>query len=378
MKISVYTILYYDLQFYEDIIKNIYDIVDEIIIIDGPYSYAIETLQKYNLYYDEENKPSQLSNIISKFSKVKYKYVICDTEEEKRIIGYNACSNDLVLLIDTDEFLIIDQQKLNNFINNANKFVCCSDIYNMCDYNINYNKLVQKYILFKKSKISDLEHLNYTWLVGCKQSEKNVGYMSFLSFGKIYHQTLNRNKTNNIIKFIFYVLLSQKNNNLPFCLINNYNYDYLIDNLSQSEILDIFIHSHINRINIPSVEIKNNLELLNDDFIVNLSKYKNNSNDFYFHKEMRCLINVCAYFRLNDVNKITVIFENVKSINVKIYNICLNKQYKIENYVFQNVIDDKIIIENVTPKNYITVIEFNCSKTKSNSSLFVVKNILTS
>ena len=380
MKISVYTILYYDLQFYEDIIKYIYDFVDEIIIIDGPYSYSIETLKKYNLYYDENNKPSEIQNIIKKFSKIKYKYVICDTEEEKRMIGYNACSNDLVLLIDSDEFLIIDKQKINNFIINTNKFVCCSDIYNMCGYNINYNKLTQKYILFKKSKITALEHLNYTWLIGCKQTEKNVGYMSFLPFGKIYHQTLNRNKNNNIVKFIFYVMLSKKINNIPFSLIDNYEDDYLINvlKLNVCEVLDIFVHSHINRINIPAAEINNNLELNNDEFIVNLNNYKNNSDDFYFQKEMKCLKNVCVCFRLNDVNKITVIFENVKSINVKIYNICLNKQYDIKNYIFQNVIDDKIIIENNGHKNYITVIEFNCSETKSNSSLFVIKNILNS
>ena len=171
-KISVYTILYYDLQFYEDIIKYLYDVIDEFIIIDGPYSYSIDTLKKYNLFYDEQTKPYELNKIISKYSKIKYKYAICDTEEEKRMIGYNMCSNDLVLLVDTDEFLNIDITKLNIFINNPTKFVCCANIYNMCDYNVNFNNLTKKYILFKKNKISALEHLDYTWLIGCKQNEK--------------------------------------------------------------------------------------------------------------------------------------------------------------------------------------------------------------
>ena len=156
-KISVYTILFHDLQFYEDIIKNIYDLVDEIIIIDGPYSYSVESFKKLNLFYDENSKPDILNNLIKKYSKIKYKYAIFDTEEEKRICGYNMCSNNLVLLVDTDEFLKIDLSELNNFINNNEKFVSCCSIYNMCDYNINYNKLTKKYILFKKTKISALE-----------------------------------------------------------------------------------------------------------------------------------------------------------------------------------------------------------------------------
>ena len=243
-KISVYTILYYDLQFYEDIIKKIYDIVDEIIIIDGPYSYAVDTLKKFNLFYEEYNKPDELNKIIENYSKIKYKYVICDTEEEKRIIGYNICSNDLVLLIDTDEFLDIDINKLNNFVNNKQKFVCCANIYNMCDYNINFNELTKKYILFKKNTISALEHLDYLWLVGCKQNKKNIDYMSMDEIGLMYHLTLNRNKKNNIVKFFFYVLLYRKNNKQPFNLIDNYNNDELITCLTVNEIKNIFVHNN--------------------------------------------------------------------------------------------------------------------------------------
>ena len=68
------------------------------------------------------------------------------------MIGYNMCSNNLVLLIDTDEFLNFDIKKLNLFVNNPNKFVCAANIYNMCDYNVNFNKLAKKNILFKKKK----------------------------------------------------------------------------------------------------------------------------------------------------------------------------------------------------------------------------------
>ena len=72
MKISVYTILYYDTQFLETIYNHIEKYIDEFIIVDGPYSYAIETLKKYNLFYDENSRPAELLSLIEKFPKIKY------------------------------------------------------------------------------------------------------------------------------------------------------------------------------------------------------------------------------------------------------------------------------------------------------------------
>jgi hypothetical protein len=380
MKISAYTILYYDLQFYEDIIKLIYDFVDEIIIIDGPYSYAIDTLKKFNLFYDESNKPEIMSNIIEKYSKVKYKYVICDNEEEKRMIGYNSCKNDLILLIDTDEFFNINIHKLNSFIQNKNKMVGCFDIYNMCDYNINYNKLVQKYVIFKKSHISALNHLDYLWLIGCKQNEKNVNYMEFSPNGIIYHQTLNRNKLNNIVKFIFYILLYRKNNNQEFNLIDNYDNYNLLKILKIDEILEIFIHSDLNRINIPSIKNDNNLEIVNDEFIRNIKKYSNNYADFYFLKEMKCLKNISVFFRLNKQDNekkgLTIFFENVQSVNIQIFIINLNKKYSIKKYNYEEIINNEINIEYIEEIGIFYIININCSKTKNDSSIFTIKNIV--
>lgn len=375
-KISAYTILYYDLQFYEDIIKNIYDYVDEIIIIDGPYSYAIDTLKKFNLYYEEYNKPYELNEIIKKYSKIKYNYIICDNEEEKRIIGYNKCSNDLVLLIDTDEFLDINLIKLNNFIDNKQKFVCCANIYNMCDYNINFNNLTQKYILFKKDKISALDHLNYTWLIGCKQTEKNIDYMNFNEFGLIYHFTLNRNIKNNIIKFIFYVLLYRKSNSQPYNLFDNYNNDILINFLTIEEILNIFVHSQKNRINIPNLDDNNTkLEIIKDNnFIQYLSKY-NNSLDFFFKSKTKYLLNIPVNFRLNPNNKEYVLLvDNVKNIIINMYYLYLNIKPEKMTYNYTNISNNEIRIQNISTNNIIYIyIEIICNKTYNDNNIFTIK-----
>lgn len=376
-KISVYTILYYDLQFYEDIITYLYDVVDEFIIIDGPYSYAIDTLKKFNLFYDEQTKPYKLNDIIKKYSKIKYKYVICDTEEEKRMIGYNMCSNNLVLLVDTDEFLNIDVNKLNKFIDNPTKFVCCANIYNMCDYNINFNELTKKYILFKKNIITALDHLNYTWLVGCKQTEKNISYMSIDEFGLIYHFTLNRTIKNNVIKFVFYVLLYQKNNNQPYNLIDGYNNDDLIRSMSSNDILNIFVRSNKNRINIPTDDC--NLQIIEDnEVILNLKKYNKNLLDFYFINEMKCLLNVPVCFRLKEYKKeYILVFENVLNIEVNIYYLYLNLKSKKKTYTYKNLSINTIIIPNELDNNTkYMYMELICNKTCNEHFIFTIKNIL--
>lgn len=378
MKISVYTILFHDLQFYEDIIKNIYDYVDEFIIIDGPYSYAIDTLKQLDLFYDENNKPKEINDIINKYPKVKYTYSSFENEEEKRKFGYNKCSNELILLIDTDEFLNIDMNKLNNFINNKSKFVGCVDIYNMCDSNINFNKLTQKYVLFKKNKISAVDHLDYLWLVGCKQKDKVIDFMSFLPCGTMYHQTLNRNKFNNIVKFVFYILLYRKRNNNHFNLLDNYNNEYLFRNLKTNEILDIFIHSNIDRINCPSLHVLENniLETVNDKFVLSLSKYQHNWLEFKLLKEMKCLKNVSSYFRLdNSINNVNISFENVNSVNIKLYNIYLNKKYEYVEYTFNNIVGDNITITNKSEPGHYIIIGINCFETNNGEDLFKIKQI---
>ncbi len=377
-KISVYTILYYDLQFYEDIIKYLYDFVDEFIIIDGPYSYAVDIIKKFNLFYDESNKPNELNEIIKKYPKIKYKYVICDTEEEKRMIGYNMCSNNLVLLVDTDEFLIFDIDKFNRFNNNPNKFVCCSKIYNMCDYNVNFNNLTEKYIMFKKTKISALEHLDYTWLVGCKQNKKNMSYMCFDAFGLIYHYTLNRNIKNNIVKFIFYVLLYRNINNQPFQLFDVYDNDYLFDSFTPNEIINIFIHASPQSINIPKDKDTSNLQIIEENSVLEyLKKYEYNNFDFYFKTEMRCLLNIPVCFRVEPKKMYVLIFENVMDICLNINYLYINSNAIKKAYNYTNLSTGVIEISNEIDDNAkYTYIELKCNKTIDANAIFILKHIL--
>lgn len=376
-KISVYIILYYDLGFLDDIINNIYNCVDEIIIIDGPYSYNKGVFEKLQLFYNEHNKPQELNDILTKYSsKLKYFYNEFVNEEEKRRFGYNQCKNNIILLVDTDEHIILNENNINQFIK-SDRNVGGVNIYNMNRINISFDKMVQKFIIFKKKYISDLEHLDYLWLVGCKQNEKKIDYMYLNNdLGTIYHQTLNRSKFNSIIKYIFYVCLYCHTNNKPYQILSNYELNDLLCIFSIDEILDIFYHSMKEMLGIPHDKI-----LTMTNTLINLDKYKLNHIDGFFKNNSCCIQNIPYYCYINvdntEFKQICIEFENVDEINIELCEICVSETYKITkfNYVIKNnvtIIDYTFIMN---PKFLNLLIMFNCCKTISDNFVYRIMNI---
>lgn len=378
-KISVYTILYYDLQFLDSIFELIYPYVDEIVIIDGPYIYSLEILEKCNLFYDETNRPQELTDLINKYPKIVYKYSLFNCEEEKRILGYNTCTNDNILLVDSDEFFKIDMGNIKRFMENESKFVGRFDIYNMNRANVSYSKKIQKYVLFKKNKISAVDHLDYLWLVGCKTKEKVKEYMdSKTVLGVIYHQTLNRNKFNNIIKFIFYFSLYCNNNNMPISLFDNYSLTELLKVMTIEELLNIFYHCRIESIGIPAMAITSTC-VKNNEIFNEIAKFNNNHRTGYYTEPCLGLVNVSAFFLVNETksNSISISFDNVKSVNITIYEVPFNAPYDKHTFNINNVINNNVVItynRNIT-KLLNTVIQFECSSTLDGSNIYKIKLI---
>ena len=65
------------------------------------------------------------------------------------------------------------------------------------------------------------------------------------------------------------------------------------------------------------------------------------------------------------------------SVNIKLYNIHLNKKYEISEYKFKNIVDDKILLEhNITDVGIYLVIQIDCFETKTDDFIFTIKNIL--
>ena len=386
-KISVYIILYSDLGFLNNIISGIYDLVDEIILIDGPYSYNIDVFKKLNLFYDNSNKPEELIKILIKYSsKIKYIYNIFENEEQKRIFGYKQCSHDLILLVDCDEFCVLNKKNIDDFIM-SNKKVAGFSIYNMNRINVNIDEKVTKNILFKRKLIDSRQHLDYTWLVGCKQKQVQPEFIySELSMGEIFHQTLNRSKKDNIIKYIFYISLYfyNQNNNIKvevddLELIGNYTINNLLEILSVEEIVDVFYHSKMELIGVPSDGEK--ILSINDNVSINLEKFKDNHLPGFFREDSLAVRFVPFYCYIpistNKVNEIEFIFENVTQIQIVIYEINLNEPYKIIDNIYTFVTDDLQVKYPFIkkPTYFSTVIMFHCIHTIDNTNKYCIKKI---
>ena len=380
MKISVYTILYYDTQFLETIYKHIEKYIDEFVIVDGPYSYAIETLKKYNLFYDENSRPAELLSLIERFPKIKYHYKIFQKEEEKRMYGYNNCKNDYVLLVDTDEFINLNLDNILYFMKNRKqKYVSSSEIYNMCDYNINFNKLSRKNIIFKKKKISALQHLDYLWLINCKQSTPVTSYIEETKpIGIMYHLTLNRSKKNTIVKFMFYISLYFHIHNKEFQLLDNYDDETVMKLLSIDELLNIFVHSRISHINLPDNKPGNLLEETTIPNNLQLEKFKDNKKEFYFTNEIKGLVNLPLFFYIERNSKnIKLVIQNGKKIIINLYYYFIGKNTKIVKKGLFESLNNNFIIEERDIENPIyKVIEIRVIETCNEDKIFTLKNII--
>ena len=374
-KISAYIQLYYDLDFLEDILKGINKYVDEIIIVDGPFKYCVNFLNSVNLFYDENNKPEKLKNIIYNNNKIKYFYNIWENEKEKRIFGYSQCTNDIILLVDADEFFVFDIEAINLFIK-SDKYVSGFKINNMNRINVNIEKETIKYIMFKKKKINALQHLSYTWLIGVSDLEpKNINYMNItFQMGTIYHQTLNRNKFNNIIKFIFYTRLHHYINNTPLNNIFSYDINQLLENINCDDLLNIFYHSASEFIGMP----QNKNLFINENISIDLSKYENNWKDGYFTQNMNLLTNVNCFFYYDIENSFIIETENILKLNVEIIELCLDTSYNI--FTFNNLTPKNDIVEinflKSSNKNIGYVVNVKCTYTIDNSIYSKIKNIV--
>ena len=374
--ISIYITLYQDLDFLKDILKYLDKFVNEIIIVDGPYEYCIELLQKLDLYYNESNKPIVLQEIINENNnKVKYFYKHWKNEKEKRMFGYSQCTNDIILLVDGDEFIIIDEIKLNNFIK-SDKYVAGFDIYNMNRIDVNIDNISKKNIIFKKKYITEHQHLSYTWLVGVDDLEKQITNYIYLkeTIGVIYHQTLNRTKKNNIIKYIFYTRLHNLINNVDNNNIIGYNINILLEKLNIKELLNLFYHSSMELIGIPN----NKILCKNNNVLINLDKYNFNHIDGYFNYNETILKNT-NYFCYVDLNykdnNIHIIFDNVKNVSVILYKIEYNKKYIQQEFINTNNNEIKFKYINDSDNILTYLFKINVNHTMNNDFICKINNI---
>ena len=342
--LGCYISFYNDLDFLEHILEGIHTYMNEIVIVDGPFNYCIDNLKSFNLYYNEENKPDRLTVLLDKYKdKIKYYYKHWENEKEKRMFGYEMCTTDLVMLVDSDEFYYIDGNKLKSFIE-SNYGVVGFEIYNMNRHNVYFDH-AHKNIVFKKSMINSHQHLSYTWLVGVDGLEKQKAQLICNNLiGIIYHQTLNRSKEGNIIKYIFYISLYNETHKLPHNRIMNYEISELLNYVSIDEIKTMFSNTKIELINLPSSKKLYKLE----SSLINLDHYENHHKHGYFTPNRKIIKNLDQYYYIdsdmiidNELNMF-IETENIKKFNIELIEITLGKDYYIHKSTEYNVNNENI------------------------------------
>eukprot|EP00965_Chrysotila_dentata_P252735 6210844-Pleurochrysis_carterae.AAC.3 len=192
--------------------------------MDGPYRDALKDLQTLGLFYDEQHTPQVLQRLVARASasgiRVKYHYDLWVHEAAKREYGYNACSSDIVLSLDADEWLVFNAGRLDAWVSDDSKSVACARTVNLIRDGIAYgaperlrqnrnNK--QKCLAFKKWLMrSPVQHFDHMWLVGFAYRRKPANNsLEAHSVGSLLHMTLARGPVAMATKVTFYRSLSR-------------------------------------------------------------------------------------------------------------------------------------------------------------------------
>ena len=171
-KFSAYLSIYNDADILSKSLDSIREYVNELIVVDGAYTWNASYLQAIGL--NPEASERHIYEILEQ-SNIPYKVIkgIWNSEVEKRIAGYQATSSRFVMRIDADEVILFNDDALNNYFASQ---CAVAEMY-MPNYVapglvIGGKSLIDKYrafprqaCLFDREKISAINHLQYLWLV---------------------------------------------------------------------------------------------------------------------------------------------------------------------------------------------------------------------
>jgi len=353
-KISCYINLYNDFYLLDYIIPQLVSFVDEIVIVDGPYEWCIESFKQAGVYYDAY--PPEIQRLIGQYpSTIKYSYRIFKDEYEKRVYGYNQCTHDLILLIDSDELLYLPMIELKSFLE-SNQPVGSCPIINMCNFGYLFtNGSARKNIFFNRKVISAEDHIDYLWLVGVKQKAPNFHLIYYIQSCMIYHLSLFRTKESLITKYIFYIsLYSQGKVNNIFSTYNSI--------FSKNIIKEVFSNSRIEMLGLPSSQIVYDMNN-NNEILDNIIKPLQSFDSFYLQNKVGSSIlssvpfyAVIHHHPIKSQYQITIkLKEFVPTALIKIHYINLNDALIHDSKIFEYKNTNEFILSYHIPSDPVVI-----------------------
>ena len=257
-QISVLISFYQDLDFLEVVIERV-AWADEILILDGPFEFAIPT---FSLFQDEGlHGPARatqdcIARLRARYGeKISYCFSVYANEHSKRVRGYDLCKHNLVLLVDADELIDVDLPQLQRFVDSdagAGYWRCINIALNgfatAKKKHIDANPTGGypwggKFFAFKKTHIDAVRHLDYLWLVGVNQGQKDARLIYRTPVGIGYHLTGLRGSKGQVTKFAFYTALSAHSTGRPLNIAKSCQH-YLSEGvISKEQVGEIFARS---------------------------------------------------------------------------------------------------------------------------------------
>lgn len=211
--VSVLVNWYKETSFLDLMWGSLKDFIDEVVVIAGPYEYLRPVLEGFDLPLIEQDAEA-IFQTATGATNIKFLHGPWISEDAKRIAGYEQCTGDIILSIDSDEIVDLDISALSEFIESqfsvsqmnviniaTHRFLFGS---NSFDYESDFPK---KTICFKRNQVSANSHLNYLWLVGVSQTFDALLPSFPRAIGLMFHATGIRNLDDQFTRTIFYQAL---------------------------------------------------------------------------------------------------------------------------------------------------------------------------
>jgi hypothetical protein len=206
-------IIYNDWDILEQAICSARSFADELVVVDGAYKWMIPFLERYSQNPDRSNEET-ISILERHDDFVRHIPGVWLNESAKRVAAYEACSGDIVHLIDADELHKTEFGIFQEFSSSSRVVGEMPSPLLMPKRRFailkNRKDIGKKPTTFKRAKVSTVEHLSYLWLI-LPESERalipdRVPHSVWQKpIGTNYHYSMLRSPKSAINRALFYV-----------------------------------------------------------------------------------------------------------------------------------------------------------------------------